>query len=872
MEPNPVTIATPIQTSISIEFEKFGLTMLRGRYPGTVIEDSGVIPSLLTTSIELHGLGVEAKFANLIKIEGFLEGAKVTDLTPEGKKYSNIVSVGACREGRDLDMITTVITSSDSLQRLSDCLSFSITRTPQTSSTNFGNILYDVQLSIRIPSILYTHSVNFIKEMELFGSQFKHYFSVVTNSMKSAAIDVAKGLVTDRSHIVQGLNKLSTSLGGSLLPQTTISEEEEEEEVDFINLGGVDRVLFDIHIDTPIVIIPSSMTSNDTIVAHLGNISLKNEFVNMSTEPCDGFVLSSHEVDRMIFRISNMSLHSSHDQASLDWLVSEIQDDVSNVCGRWYKILKETSFELRVERVIGTSLTGQTTLKSEGTDDEIDEDEVEMMDVRITCSLSNSLLISLPKAVFDQIKCTIKNGIYVPLSSSPMPSFETSGSFISTGSDVDEKPFENLPRIFGSFSLPRLSIEFSHLIGDEEKKIVFVSFEDFFVRCHKTRLHHFYLDLALKTIVIEDLLQTQDSFRYILSSTSKPIYFPSPVSTPTSSLFTRGMGISPCHFFPLTHVISSPKPTRSTFSPLRTFNPLSNTSTPVNEEPGSFTEATSPPWEASRSSMTDLQDLVSIRVHVVSKSSPEFVSKFASTSTHIDVAFSSVFLVINLQTWVLFFDYLGIGVPTPPSSPMPTSPTFFLSDQSEVTDDNLEFYSLRTDGSVYIKKKDNTETGVRSSVPMATSPGKDKPLRSTVWGVEGKISAHVNLQVQAVSVTFNKPEHPLARGVASELNAEANLNNGNVRLKGSLGQATLIDLTETGSYYRERFTTTGDQALTFDIFKLVNIYIHMYTHTHVHTHIHVHTQSHTHTQTYTRTYIVHMQYVNSMIPSCQYRS
>lgn len=30
--------------------------------------------------------------------------------------------------------------------------------------------------------------------------------------------------------------------------------------------------------------------------------------------------------------------------------------------------------------------------------------------------------------------------------------------------------------------------------------------------------------------------------------------------------------------------------------------------------------------------------------------------------------FSSVYVVINLQTWVLLFDYLGIGVPTPPPS------------------------------------------------------------------------------------------------------------------------------------------------------------------------------------------------------------
>ena len=32
------------------------------------------------------------------------------------------------------------------------------------------------------------------------------------------------------------------------------------------------------------------------------------------------------------------------------------------------------------------------------------------------------------------------------------------------------------------------------------------------------------------------------------------------------------------------------------------------------------------------------------------------------------VDFSSVYVIINLQTWVLLFDYLGIGVPTPPPS------------------------------------------------------------------------------------------------------------------------------------------------------------------------------------------------------------
>ena len=76
---------------------------------------------------------------------------------------------------------------------------------------------------------------------------------------------------------------------------------------------------------------------------------------------------------------------------------------------------------------------------------------------------------------------------------------------------------------------------------------------------------------------------------------------------------------------------------------------------------------------------------------------------------------------------------------------------------------------------------------------------------SSVWGVDGKMSMEVCLNVRSLTVTFNKPEHPLARGNVSSLSAKLELNKGNVKISGSLGQASVIDLTETGAFYRERF-------------------------------------------------------------------
>ena len=227
--------------------------------------------------------------------------------------------------------------------------------------------------------------------------------------------------------------------------------------------------------------------------------------------------------------------------------------------------------------------------------------------------------------------------------------------------------------------------------------------------------------------------------------------------------------------------------------------------------------------------------------------------------------FSSVYVVVNLQTWVLLFDYLGIGVPTPPPS-RPSSaeppdllegpltsfepPTSLLSVDPGTTlmaqssafvsaldhsllQDAMDFTSLGSEngfgtlqsgtfgrapslgeGKVtsQISSDFTVEGSSLNSVPSTeTSIGREQvqphvhAADSTVWGVEGKISMEVTLNVKSLTVTFNKLEHPLARGNVSSLGAQLQLSKGNMNISGSLGQASVIDLTETGAFYRERY-------------------------------------------------------------------
>ena len=231
---------------------------------------------------------------------------------------------------------------------------------------------------------------------------------------------------------------------------------------------------------------------------------------------------------------------------------------------------------------------------------------------------------------------------------------------------------------------------------------------------------------------------------------------------------------------------------------------------------------------------------------------------------HVSVDFSSVFVVINLQTWVLLLDYLGIGVPTPPSTPPPFQPeekssvhapppswneniqfspvfasmrTQNLIDDSLFTDakdmlsleSNSDFSLLSMNSSQFSNDCEDTgwmsgkvgssigdsqhcSGGLLSSVQddysgipsFSTLNSGTIDQQSSVWGVEGKLSAKVKLNLSSLTVTFNKPEHPLARGSVSVVTAEVKLTKGNLELSGALGQGSVIDMTGTGTYYRER--------------------------------------------------------------------
>ena len=95
----------------------------------------------------------------------------------------------------------------------------------------------------------------------------------------------------------------------------------------------------------------------------------------------------------------------------------------------------------------------------------------------------------------------------------------------------------------------------------------------------------------------------------------------------------------------------------------------------------------------------------------------------------------------------------------------------------------------------------------------------------------------MNLKIQSFALVFNKPQYEFSRAAIKTFQSHVSLREGNFHIQGQLGQISLSDQSPHGFKFRERFITTGSQAMDFDVLKwvlsaslmrsvLLNIYFH----------------------------------------------
>ena len=81
------------------------------------------------------------------------------------------------------------------------------------------------------------------------------------------------------------------------------------------------------------------------------------------------------------------------------------------------------------------------------------------------------------------------------------------------------------------------------------------------------------------------------------------------------------------------------------------------------------------------------------------------------------------------------------------------------------------------------------------------------------------VNSEVNLKIKSFALVFNKKEYEFLRASMDSFHSHVSLRDGNFAIKGQLGVLSLRDESPHGKLYREKFITTGTQALNFDVFK-----------------------------------------------------
>eukprot|EP00794_Sanderia_malayensis_P015340 gene15340-16917_t len=159
-------------------------------------------------------------------------------------------------------------------------------------------------------------------------------------------------------------------------------------------------------------------------------------------------------------------------------------------------------------------------------------------------------------------------------------------------------------------------------------------------------------------------------------------------------------------------------------------------------------------------------------------SSEIFVNKY------IDVAFNSLDLTVNLQTWVVLFEFFGIGAP-----PQQQFATSGQTSPSRSTDISEDFEGLPADNEMFVFEE------------------------ARITGTDIRVS------MKSLAATLNKERYPLAKAVVSSLSFDVEQRGSDQKVIGSIGNMSLSDMSPYGRLYRERFVTYGNQALAFTFFR-----------------------------------------------------
>uniref|UniRef100_A0AAG5DF63 UBA domain-containing protein n=1 Tax=Anopheles atroparvus TaxID=41427 RepID=A0AAG5DF63_ANOAO len=352
------------------------------------------------------------------------------------------------------------------------------------------------------------------------------------------------------------------------------------------------------------------------------------------------------------------------------------------------------------------------------------------------------------------------------------------------------------------FELPAFIIQ---LNGNRNEALVQISFRDFCVDFDKHNQYETHVKISLRSLLMEDLLQSDTAkTRYMVVTSAERDGEEERLNASTfaSHSCPNPVGLLLANYECLPNSLPTNLEDKTGFSFL-----AANRSSLCPDTPP-------PSPSVSRQQQSRLnpeENLVIYSSVLVDPACPTFATQFGSLQQSSLIDFNSLDLIVSVESWFVLLDFFGL-LSDSDSDPVVGSGGGGGSSRSSS--------AARTAGTAATGATDTTD-GVGSKNrhgvdTQATSRSKPPFLTQgantdTVPGGQSKLE----ISVRSLSLVLAKPTCEIAKANVSNAQLTISKRGQAKQVEGSLGSITLSDLTPYGALYREKFMTTGSEALNF---------------------------------------------------------
>lgn len=644
-------------------------------------------------------------------------------------------------------------------------------------------------------------------------------FRNLAKSIREKATDMALGLVQPRPGDVTRSAQDVTNSPRHARRHRTVSLSKIQENL--LAPSSKVKILIDVVLKTPVLVMPRSSSSPQVLVAHLGRITITNckdasscEFLNdtITSMNEDNLHLSFNQhdfrSDDNIFEIEDLdeTLKGSVGSADMDDDGDDCHCDIYSIDIRnmnlysldttsrkgfrlsalpraeeFYScqedaiaIVHDTAIRLEICRKLETSsnnVESSSTSFISVSDGNVDDKTDQLI---VSGSIINPLRLSLKRQQYEQLLDTIENAFKVPSDLTRPPTETTKFPTIDEQSEtdlVDDFTFDNNQKIkkvlFSQASLDRrgqqemlpkvmfsLPVFIIQLNNNENSPVVEICFRDFNVNYEKQNQWETNLQVSLRSVTMEDLLRPIDSKHRVMVSSANEEQ--QRMQTP---------------------FLSNSCPNLTAVGQMQS---QLSTSLPDNLEPNvgfqqfmkkqkllkvGFLNVTAncpgtpPPSPQARSREDNLVIYSSV---IIDPTCPQFESKYKSRKARSSIDFNCLSLNVSVESWFVVLNFFGL-----------------------VSDDNEQVTSK------------SSSTTAQEEADM--NQGKSE----------------LDISVRSLTLVLVKPDYELAKANVSNARFIVSKIGPGKTIEGSLGSISLNDLTSHGSIYREKFLTSGNEALNF---------------------------------------------------------